>query len=97
MSFGSKSHGARAARLPTTSSQSPAALLAFQHHSARVSVLGLSHGSASRALCGGVPPNASQRAVYGFGGVLVSSVIVPEYVRGSAGGAPSPNSQTCTK
>ena len=33
---------------------------------ARVSVLGLSHGSASSALCGGVPPNTSQRAVYGL-------------------------------
>ena len=77
-SFGSKSHGARAARLPTTSSQSPAVALAFQHHSVRVSVLGFSHGSASSVLSGGVPPNTSQRAVYGCGGALVSSVTVPE-------------------
>ena len=75
--FTSWSHGAREARLPTTSSQSAALAVARQHQSSRTSVLGLFHGSAASWLCSGVPGKTRQRAVNGDGGVLSSSVIVP--------------------
>ena len=71
--------------------------VAFQHQSSRVSVLGLFHGSLASGLWSGLPGKIRQRAVNGGGGVVVSSVTVPVYVRGSTGGTPSRNSQTCTK
>ncbi len=97
-SLASWSHGEREARLPTISSQSAGeAELGFQHHSSRTSVSGTFHGSLASAPPSGVLGKAFQRAVYGAGAGLSSSVTVPVYPRGSTGGAPLRNSHTSTK
>ena len=62
LACGLKSHGEREARLPTTMSQSDGVVLCFQHMFARVSVLGLFHGSTGSGFSGGLAGFARQRA-----------------------------------
>src|SRR3954447_20904691 len=86
---GSKSHGERDAWFETTRWQSAAFGLWFQHHSCRLSVLGLFQGNASSVAGGGVSGNVFQRARYGCGGAPVSALNVPGGGGGATGGGAS--------
>src|SRR4029453_4853033 len=80
------SHGARAARLPTTRSQ-PAA--GRQHQGSRLSRDGRFPGAAWSVPRAGFAGKTFQRAQYGGGAGVSSSVYVPVWVSGG-GGAPPP-------
>src|SRR4051812_37876511 len=73
--FGSTSHGARAARFLTSSSQFatvPPLNVFSQHHSLRMSVLGTFHGSCASCAGSGVDGNTLHSGGYGTGFALAT-------------------------